>query len=167
MRSGTLALVCLAPLLCFGDSESQPPKKTDTPRQDMSDVPAAVHAPLFRKQTNEAGDLTDRLASRLPKLSASAPVPYRNFIDEEVFRKMKRDGVPNAPLATDDEFLRRVKLDVTGRIPSPAEIRDFLADTSADKRARLIDKLVGSPEFVDKWSYFFMDVLRANGKMAR
>jgi len=133
----------------------------------MSDVPAAVHAPLFRKKANDAGNLTERLASGLPKGLAGAPVPYRSFIDEEVFGKMKRDGVPNAPLSTDEEFIRRVKLDVTGRIPSPAELREFLADKSPDKRARLIDKLVGSPEFVDKWSYFFMDVLRANGKMAR
>ena len=70
-------------------------------------------------------------------------------------------------MATDREFLRRVRLDLTGRIPTTTEIRDFLADTSADKRARLIDKLIGSDEFVDKWSYFFMDVLRANGKMGR
>src|SRR5262249_53352141 len=43
----------------------------------------------------------------------------------------------------------------------------FLADTSKDKRAKLIDKLIGSPGFVDKWAYFYMDLVRANGKMAR
>src|SRR5204863_8289404 len=67
----------------------------------------------------------------------------------------------------DREFLRRVRLDLTGRIPSPADVRSFLAETSPDKREKLINGLVGSPEFVDKWSYFFMDVLRANGKMGR
>ena len=46
-------------------------------------------------------------------------------------------------------------------------MRDFIADRSPDKRQKLIEKLVGSPEFVDKWSYFFMDILRANGKMGR
>jgi hypothetical protein len=46
-------------------------------------------------------------------------------------------------------------------------MREFLADPSPDKRSRVIDRLVGSPEFADKWAYFLMDVLRANGKMAR
>jgi hypothetical protein len=80
---------------------------------------------------------------------------------------MKRDSVPHAPLATDQEFMRRVKLDIAGRLPSSAELREFLADQSPDKRERLIERLVGSPEFVDKWAYFFMDMLRANGKMGR
>ena len=80
---------------------------------------------------------------------------------------MERDGIPHAPLATDQEFFRRVTLDLTGRIPHHADLREFLADTSPDKRARLIDRLIGSPAFVDKWSYFYMDLLRANGKMGR
>ena len=80
---------------------------------------------------------------------------------------MERDGVPSAPLATDLEFLRRLRLDLTGRIPTSTEVREFLADPAPNKRALLIDKLTGSPEFVDKWAYFFMDVLRANGKMGR
>ncbi len=162
-----LALLCLLPLLTFADSKPQSVKKQEQPRPDMSEMPADAHAPLFRKKTNDAGNLTQRLTTGLPKTANSAPVPHKNFIDNEVFGKMKRDGVPHAPLSTDDEFIRRVKLDITGRIPSSAELREFLADKSPDKRAKLIDKLVGSPEFVDKWSYFFMDMLRANGKMAR
>ena len=54
---------------------------------------------------------------------------------------MKRDGIPHAPLATDSEFLRRAKLDLTGRIPTPDEVRDFIADRSPDKRQKLIAKL--------------------------
>ena len=80
---------------------------------------------------------------------------------------MERDGVPHAPLATDQEFIRRIKLDLGGHIPSSAEVREFLRDSSPGKHSSTIDKLVGSPEFVDKWAYFFMDILRANGKMGR
>jgi hypothetical protein len=76
------------------------------------------------------------------------------FIDEQIFGKMQREGIPHAPLATDQEFLRRVMLDLTGRIPTPGEVREFLAGNAADKGARLIDQLIGSPGFVDKWSYF-------------
>ena len=131
-------------------------------------MPAAAHAPLFRPKANPAGQLTQQLSSTLPPVGGSAvSVPHRNFIDDEIFGKMERDHVPHAPLATDLEFLRRVKLDLTGRIPSTTEVRDFLADTASNKRERLINQLVGSPEFVDKWAYFFMDILRANGKMGR
>jgi hypothetical protein len=149
------ALVCVS----FPASAQQP---------DMSQMPADAHAPLFRQKTPQAGKLTDRVASVLPAQPGdAAPVPHRNFIDDEIFGAMKRDGIPHAPLATDNEFIRRAKLDISGRIPSPAEVRSFLADKSPDKREKLIASLVGSTAYVDKWSYFFMDVLRANGKMGR
>ena len=135
---------------------------------DLSDMSADAHAPLFRQKGPDAGKTTERLAKGLPAARTdAAPVPHRNFIDDEIFGRMKRDGIPHAPLATDSEFIRRVKLDVAGRIPSSDEVRDFVADRSPDKRQKLVQKLVGSPEFVDKWSYFFMDILRANGKMGR
>lgn len=136
---------------------------------DTSQMSADVHAPLFQgPKSLEAGARTDRLAAGLPRsAAASQRVPRRNFIDDYVFGKMERDGVPSAPLSTDAEFFRRVTLDLTGRIPTPAALREFLADASPDKRSRLIDRLLGSPAFVDKWSYFYMDLLRANGKMGR
>jgi hypothetical protein len=139
------------------------------PKNDISEMPAEVHAPIFRApKAPEAGSLTHRVTASLPRPQANtAKAVRRNFIDKFLFDRMEREGIPYAPMATDREFLRRVRLDLTGRIPTTAEIRDFLADTSTDKRARLIDKLIGSDEFVDKWSYFFMDVLRANGKMGR
>ncbi len=145
--------------LCGGQPQTAPEDKA---------MPAAAHAPLFRPKGTQAGQLTDRVAAGLPA-SAGPPVKvvHRNFIDDEIFGKMARDRVPHAPLATDLEFLRRVKLDLTGRIPTATEVREFLADGRPDKRARLIDQLVGSPEFVDKWAYFLMDILRANGKMGR
>src|SRR5215213_3878442 len=100
-------------------------------------------------------------------LVLSLAITVRNFIDQEIFGKMQRDGVPHAPLTTDIEFIRRAKLDLAGRIPTSHEVREFLADSSPDKRQKLIARLVGSPEWVDKWSYFFLDIMRANGKMAR
>jgi hypothetical protein len=128
-----------------------------------------VHAPLFKgPKTLDAGATTERLAGSLPRTAAkSDTVPHRNFIDDQVFGKMAKDGVPHAPLSTDQEFFRRVTLDLTGRIPAAVDLRAFLGDNSPDKRARLIDRLIGSPAFVDKWSYFYMDLVRANGKMGR
>ena len=62
--------------------------------------------------------------------------PSVNFIDDEIFGKMQKDGVVPTVLAGDEEFLRRVTLDLTGRIPDPATVQSFLADSSADKRTR-------------------------------
>ncbi len=155
-----LRIILLLALPLFGGQPQTAP--------DDKAVPAAAHAPLFRPKGTQAGQLTDRVAAGLPASTApSAKVVRRNFIDDEIFGKMERDRVPHAPLATDLEFLRRVKLDLTGRIPSATEVREFLADVRPDKRARLVEHLVGSPEFVDKWAYFLMDILRANGKMGR
>ena len=134
----------------------------------LGQTPAAsdAHAPLFRPKANTVSQDSARLTAHLPK-PAAGRVAIKGFIDEEILGKMKRDQIPHAPLATDLEFLRRVRLDLTGKIPTATEVREFLSSRALDKRARLIDQLIGSPEFVDKWAYFFMDVLRANGKMGR
>lgn len=139
------------------------------PAQDISTMSPDAHSALFRTpKSNAAGAVTERVTANLPK--PKAPVgrmARRNFIDEHVFGRMEREGIPHAPLATDQEFFRRVTLDLTGRIPSSADTRAFIADAAPDKRAKLIDKLIGSPGFVDKWAYFYMDLVRANGKMSR
>jgi hypothetical protein len=55
---------------------------------------------------------------------------------------------PVAPAASDADFLRRVYLDLTGVIPTSDQARAFLADSSPDKRAKLIDELLASPQYV-------------------
>jgi len=61
--------------------------------------------------------------------------PSVNFIDDEIFGKMQKDGVVPTVLAGDEEFLRRVTLDLTGRIPDPATVQSFLADSSGRRNA--------------------------------
>ena len=74
-------------------------------------------------------------------LTYAADIPRRNFIDEHVFGKMERDKIPHALPATDTEFLRRVTLDLTGRLPSSDDVRKFIADQDPGKRDKLIDSL--------------------------
>ena len=66
-------------------------------------------------------------------------------IDELVAARIKAAGFEPAEQASDEEFLRRIYLDLTGAIPRVSEARAFLADKSPDKRARLIDTLLDSP----------------------
>lgn len=98
------------------------------------------------------------------------PVPRRNYIDELIFGKMQKDGVPHAGMATDLEFARRVHLDLTGRLPEPESLRKFLQDPGPNKRDKLIDELMATPmigqiekpetPFLDRWTYFFGDLFR-------
>ncbi|MBI4890570.1 MAG: DUF1549 domain-containing protein [Acidobacteria bacterium] len=100
-------------------------------------------------------------ASSVGRQSVSAgQVPRRNFIDDEIFGKLQSAGMPSAALSTDEEFLRRVTLDLTGRIPSAEDIRTFVANQDPDKRDAVIEKLLWSPEFVDKWTVWLGDILQ-------
>src|SRR3984893_5092620 len=105
-----------------------------------------IHAPLFQPpKSQDAGALTERIAASLPGgKMVSAPVPRKNFIDEQIFGKMEHDGVPHSALTSDNEFLRRVSLDLTGRIPSPQEVTAFAADNDPAKRDKVVDRLLSS-----------------------
>src|SRR5262249_36555223 len=79
----------------------------------------------------------------------TAKMPANNFIDEKLLFKWKQLGLAPSPLAGDEEFMRRVSLDAIGTLPTPKEVREFLADKDAKKREKLIDKLLERPEFID------------------
>src|SRR6266498_1883347 len=81
---------------------------------------------------------TPRFSSAQSLVSASN-IPRRNFIDDEVFGKLSKAGVPSAALSTDEEFVRRIYLDLTGRIPGSDDVRAFVADSSDGKRDAVID----------------------------
>jgi hypothetical protein len=82
--------------------------------------------------------------------------PTKNFVDELVFKKLKQVGMPPSELCDDATFIRRVTLDVAGRLPTPSEATAFLKDTDPAKRDKLIDRLVDSGDYADyfanKWS---------------
>lgn len=109
--------------------------------------------------------MTSQAVHLRPAAVSSAPVIRQNFIDEAVFSKMERDSVPHSSVASDGEFLRRVYIDVIGRIPTLEEVLSFEADTAIGKRGRLIDRLIASDEFVERWSYYFEDLFRAGNRM--
>jgi hypothetical protein len=97
-----------------------------------------------------------RHAVRFPSPAPSST----SFIDKHIDAKLQEARVGAAPIAGDTEFLRRVTLDLAGRIPTPAEVEAFLADTTADKRARKIDELLKSEAFVDRWTMWFGDLVQ-------
>jgi Protein of unknown function (DUF1553)/Protein of unknown function (DUF1549) len=88
--------------------------------------------------------------------------PEHNAVDRNVFARLKQMNILPSDLCTDQEFLRRAYLDLCGILPTPEEVRTFLADTSTNKRASLIDQLLERPEFADFWTHKWLDLLRCN-----
>ncbi len=86
---------------------------------------------------------------------AAWPEP-KTLVDEAVFAKLKTLGIPPSPPADENTFIRRLTLDLCGRLPTPLEVETFLKDTSANKRELLIDRLLDSQDyalyFASKWS---------------
>ncbi|MBI1792343.1 MAG: DUF1553 domain-containing protein [Acidobacteria bacterium] len=96
-------------------------------------------------------------ASRGSKAPVHLAIIRANFIDDFILGKMAADGVNPAPLTTDPEFLRRVMLDLTGRIPTPDEVTQFVTNPDTGKRIRLIDSLIGSESYIDRFTNFYGD----------
>ena len=86
--------------------------------------------------------------------------PQNNFVDTHVFQKLEQLQILPSELCNDEEFVRRVYLDVIGALPDVNETQAFLADTAPDKRARLIDSLLERPEFAEFWALKWGDLLR-------
>ena len=92
---------------------------------------------------------------KYPKIAA------RNYVDQHVLAKLRKFQILPSELSSDQEFLRRVCLDLTGTLPPPRRVREFVADKDPQKRDRLVEVLLNSPEYVDYWSFRFGDLLRA------
>ncbi len=92
--------------------------------------------------------------------------PQYNYIDTHVHNKLKRMKILPSALSTDEEFVRRIYLDLTGIPPTPHQVRRFINDKAASKvkRERLIDALAETPEFVDHWTHKWADLLQSNRK---
>lgn len=88
--------------------------------------------------------------------------PEQNFVDKLVWDKLVKLGIEPSPQTADAAFMRRVHLDTIGTLPTAAEARRFLTDTSADKRSKLIDELLARPEYADYWAMKWSDILRAD-----
>jgi hypothetical protein len=152
MRPGSLQRALGAFLACgllvfFGTPGFAQKKKPPPPVQPNR--PVAPPAPRSALLTHEAWQ--------------SAPLtPLRpGEIDALVAKELQADKVEPASLTTDEQFIRRVTLDLTGHLPEPADVTEFVADSSSQKRACLIDKLLASEKYARHWARYWRDVLTA------
>ena len=98
--------------------------------------------------------VVDHPSPHYPRLEA------RNDIDQYVFAKLRRFQILPSQPSSDEEFLRRVCLDLTGTLPPLQRVREFVADKDPNKRNKLIEILLNTPQYVDFWSFRFSDLMR-------
>jgi hypothetical protein len=90
--------------------------------------------------------------------------PANNYVDEHAFNKLKMLNILPSDLCTDQEFVRRVYLDVCGILPTADEVQKFMDNKDEKKRSKLIDELLDRPEYADFWTLKWSDVFRSNRK---
>jgi hypothetical protein len=128
---------------------------------------AALNRMRAAKKESAASALTRQVTALLP---AGLPGGSHNHdvsvstgqdtIDSYIFAALQTNGIAPAESTSDFEFIRRVTLDLTGRIPTPSAVLAFVNSTDPSKRAQLIDQLLASPQWVDKWTVFFSDLFK-------
>jgi hypothetical protein len=159
MKHKWLALVLVAPALMMADERPAFVCRLPLLKSPRQEQQATVHA--LSVAAEAVG--TTRHRAVAPPGNPSAGIgfpPTANFVDTDLFAAMKTNNVAPTQLASDEEFLRRVTLDLTGQIPDSATVQAFLADTSATKRAKTIDQLLASDAFVDRWTMWFGDLVQ-------
>ncbi len=162
-----VAILGLVPVIA-GSLIAAAPSAAPIPTPEADARAARAHSSVEQSgpsASEVAETVTSQAAGLRPAALSDAPVVRRNFVDEAIFSAMERAGVPHARLASDGEFLRRAYLDLIGRIPTLEEVLAFEADGRSDKRDRVVDRLIASDEFVERWSYYFEDLFRAGNRM--
>jgi hypothetical protein len=116
-----------------------------------------------------AGCSSTRSVLGVSAAPAPAPAETAGSLDELLVSSWLKAEVKIAPSASDPEFLRRVSLDLIGRVPTLPETRAFLADRGPDRRLRLVDRLLASPELAEHFADLYSDLLWRNegGKRPR
>ncbi|MHC4995477.1 MAG: DUF1549 domain-containing protein, partial [Planctomycetota bacterium] len=103
--------------------------------------------------------VSDRVGPRYPD------VPTPTTVDKIVVEKLRKVGIVPSDTCTDQEFLRRVHIDLTGTLPTPDQVLAFLADDRSDKRSRKIDELLETPAYAAWWSTKLCDITGANARL--
>lgn len=118
---------------------------------------SAEHKAIIRRWIAEGAKSQRASGELVVPAKPRATEELAKLIDDAIERRLAASNIPASPLADDGEFLRRVWLDVIGRIPTRAEATAFLEDSSSDKRTRLIDDLLARPAYGQYWARLWRD----------
>jgi len=82
-------------------------------------------------------------------------------IDQLIAKEQAKQKITPSPVTSDEQFIRRVMLDLTGKLPLPADVTEFVSDKDSQKRVKLVDRLLASEEYAKHWSQYWRDVFTA------
>ncbi len=140
-------------------------------QKEMAEVDQTGLVTMLEGQTGDAAVMV-RFQEKVAVFQATIPLGAptdslpapRNFIDEHVFAKLRTLGLPASEPCDDATFLRRVTVDIAGRLPTLGEAEAFRNDDAPDKRARLVDRLLASDDYADHFANKWTAILRNKRK---
>jgi hypothetical protein len=140
---------------------------TDTLDAQQFGIAANKAAKKFK---NLPVQTTNKVAQPAPRSAQLTQETWKNIsrkpirageIDHLIAKELQTSKIEPAPLTTDEQFIRRIALDLTGQLPPPAEVEKFTANQDSLKRAKLIDKLLTSDDYAVHWARYWRDVIGA------
>ena len=138
----------------FDSNDSEMAEVTATGLVKTQDVPGEA-AVMVRFQ-----DHVTVFRAVIPMGVAFTPPANKNYVDEHVFARLRMLGIPPSPVCDDSVFIRRVTVDIAGRLPTAKEVADFLASKAPQKRDQLVDRLLASSDYADLFANKWTSVLR-------
>jgi hypothetical protein len=123
-------------------------------------VLGAAEAPEFKPHQKRWWAIQPVALPAVPEVPDSAKAWLRNEIDAFVYEKLAAKNIQPNPRAARETFARRVTLDLTGVPPTPEELQTFAADTKPGAEERLVDRLLASPRYGERWGRHWLDVVR-------
>ena len=127
-------------------------------------VMVVIVAVALVAKAEDKGRISSSARSPVQPFESDADPTSQGRIDDLVFGRLKQLGIAPAKICSDAVFLRRAYLDVIGTLPTAGEARQFLQDTDADKRHKLVDRLLEREEFIDYWTMKWCDLLRVKSE---
>ena len=134
------------------------------------DARGLISVPSDGKQRAASAAIMARYRGKIAIARISVPRPgpppdgpsveARNFIDRIVFANLRELGISQSEVCDDYTFIRRASIDIVGKLPTPVEVRGFVANTAPDKRQRLVQGLLERPEYASYWTLIWSDLLQ-------
>lgn len=153
----------VTPLCRFRSNDETIASISETGSVSTDTVPGDTHVVVFYDRAVVPVPVIHPIKSESTAVTLETPTR----IDELVAQKWRKLGLLPSELADDAMFLRRVSIDITGTLPTPSEIREFLADENPAKRQLKVDQLLESPAYVAWWTTFFCDMTENNTTQLR
>src|SRR5262249_30624125 len=120
------------------------------------DVASTTPHPLVTDKDRDFWAFQPPKAVKVPEVRPADPI--RDPIDAFILQKLEQKGLTLSAEADRATLIRRASFDLTGLPPEPSEVRDFLADRAADAYEKMIDRLLASPRYGERWSRYWLDL---------